>query len=103
MSCSGCNRGRANLNIDEEKGIKRIPGCTNKLDIYDWLSDLPRHSNSTDLVEVRFKNTRKAFYRNVNSLRLRSGDVVAASGLTTAMGIEPSAVSIFSWYASKPA
>ena len=77
MSSSGCNRGRANLNIEDKKGITGIDGCSNKLDIYDWLCDLPKHSDSTDLVEVRFKNTRKAFYKNVNQLRLQIGDVVA--------------------------
>lgn len=30
-----------------------------------------------EVVEVRFKNTRKAFYRNVNELRLKRGDIVA--------------------------
>ena len=29
------------------------------------------------VVEVRFKNTRKGFYRNVNELRLKRGDIVA--------------------------
>ncbi|PLX24244.1 MAG: hypothetical protein C0599_02820 [Salinivirgaceae bacterium] len=30
-----------------------------------------------EIVEVRFKNTRKGFYRNVNQLNLRVGDIVA--------------------------
>ena len=29
------------------------------------------------LVEVRFKNTRKGYYRNVNGLSLKIGDIVA--------------------------
>ncbi len=29
------------------------------------------------MVEVRFKNTRKGFYRNVNELRLKRGDIIA--------------------------
>jgi cell fate regulator YaaT (PSP1 superfamily) len=33
--------------------------------------------NSLNLVEVRFKNTRKAFYDNVNGLKLKQGDIVA--------------------------
>lgn len=52
------------------------PGC-NKLDSYNWLQDLPELPRETDIVEVRFKNTRKGFYRNVNNLRLEIGDVVA--------------------------
>ena len=51
-------------------------GC-NKLNTYDWLRDLPTTTNTTTIVEVRFKNTRKDFYDNVNHLRLKSGDIVA--------------------------
>ena len=29
-----------------------------KLEVYDWLSDIPESHDDTDLVEVRFKNTR---------------------------------------------
>jgi len=49
----------------------------NKLDSFNWLNDLPDNTNENDIVEIRFKNTRKGFYRNVNALRLEIGDVVA--------------------------
>ncbi len=52
------------------------PGC-NKLDSFNWLSEIPCSPVESDVVEIRFKNTRKGFYRNVNSLRLEIGDVVA--------------------------
>jgi len=52
------------------------PGC-NKLDSYNWLKDIPCSPVETDVVEIRFKNTRKGLYRNVNSLRLEIGDIVA--------------------------
>ncbi|HLP72530.1 MAG TPA: regulatory iron-sulfur-containing complex subunit RicT [Bacteroidales bacterium] len=52
------------------------PGC-NKLDSFNWLNEVPETSGMNDIVEVRFKNTRKGFYRNVNNLRLEIGDVVA--------------------------
>jgi cell fate regulator YaaT (PSP1 superfamily) len=48
-----------------------------KLEVFDWLSDLPRAGKETDIVEVQFKNTRKGFYRNSNHLKLKKGDVVA--------------------------
>lgn len=48
-----------------------------KLPVFDWLEDLPPDSGTTDLVEVRFKNTRKGIYRNVNNLKLKKGDAVA--------------------------
>jgi cell fate regulator YaaT (PSP1 superfamily) len=60
----------------------RMPDITykpgyNKLDSFNWLKDLPVVSDINDIVEIRFKNTRKGFFRNVNSLRLEIGDVVA--------------------------
>lgn len=56
--------------------IKYKPGC-NKLDSFNWLSHLPEYVNDNEIIEVRFKNTRKGFYRNVNNLRLEIGDIVA--------------------------
>ena len=48
-----------------------------QLNTYDWLADVPGNAESTDLVEVQFKNTRKGYYHNVNALDLKKGDVVA--------------------------
>jgi len=60
----------------------RIPDITykpgnNKLDSFNWLKDIPSVTDENEIVEVRFKNTRKGFFRNVNALRLEIGDVVA--------------------------
>lgn len=52
-------------------------GTCSKLNVYDWLGDVINISNPTDLVEVRFKNTRKDFFRNTNNLQLNQGDIVA--------------------------
>jgi cell fate regulator YaaT (PSP1 superfamily) len=49
----------------------------NKLDSFNWLKDLPEAGIENEIVEIRFKNTRKGFFRNVNGLRLEIGDVVA--------------------------
>ena len=56
--------------------IKYKPG-ENKLDSFNWLKEIPFTTDENEIVEVRFKNTRKGFYRNVNALRLEVGDVVA--------------------------
>ena len=68
----GCCFGSCNedLNDNTEKSTSYFSSCS-KLDDYNWLRDLPATTTETDLVEVRFKNTRKAFYRNVNQLRLK--------------------------------
>jgi len=67
---------RQKLNENTEKITDYFSKCS-KLDTYDWLRDIPETGKETDVVEVRFKNTRKDFYRNVNKLRLNRGDIVA--------------------------
>ncbi|KAA6324043.1 hypothetical protein EZS27_026585, partial [termite gut metagenome] len=55
-------------------------GCSrqdNKLNTFDWLVDIPGNADTCDIVEVQFKNTRKGYYRNSNSLTLEKGDIVA--------------------------
>ncbi len=49
----------------------------NKLDTFNWLDGIPETYHHCDIVEVRFKNTRKGFYKNTNNLKLRKGDIVA--------------------------
>ena len=48
-----------------------------KLTVYDWLEDLPATDCAPEIVEVRFKNTRKGFYSNPSKLALKAGDIVA--------------------------
>ena len=57
-----------------EPKIKYKSG-TNKLDEFNWLESLPYDPRNNEVIEVRFKNTRKGFYRNVNDLRLEVGDL----------------------------
>lgn len=66
--CTGCGRGLST------KGAGRQD---KQLNTYDWLADVPGNAESTDLVEVQFKNTRKGYYHNVNNLQLQKGDTVA--------------------------
>ncbi len=51
-------------------------GC-NKLNVFDWLSnmDIPAHEQF-DIVEVRFKNGRKEFFRNANKLDVVTGEAI---------------------------
>ena len=58
--------------------IKGSSGVTiKKLNVFDWLCDLPEAQSATDFVEIQFKNTRKGYYLNSNKLPLVKGDVVA--------------------------
>jgi len=61
-----------------ERGVcKSKTGCCAKLHVTDWLKDVQSTVILDDIIEVRFKNTRKDYYRNVNNLKLKTGDLVA--------------------------
>ena len=85
MSCSSCSSGRGNNNANgvpagcNSNGSCGTGGSCNKLNVFDWLGNmsLPDGQEPFDVVEIRFKNSRKDFYRNVNNLTLNVGDVVA--------------------------
>lgn len=57
------------------KGCSKIQNT--KLNTYDWLAGVPDAGDSTDFVEVQFKNTRKGYYLNNTHIPLEKGDVVA--------------------------
>jgi len=52
-------------------------GC-NKLNTYDWLGimEMPAYMKPFDITEIRFKGTRKEFYRNVHNLDITNNDLV---------------------------
>ena len=54
-----------------------LTGGCNKLNVFDWLSDMDTsREHHFDVIEVRFKNGRKDFYRNNDHLELHTGDSV---------------------------
>ena len=65
---NGCDRGLCKAAVGRQD---------RQLNTYDWLADVPGNAESTDLVEVQFKHTRKGYYHNVNNLPLKKGDIVA--------------------------
>lgn len=79
MGCSSCSTGKDG----QPKGCKNNGTCgtdgCNKLTVFDWLSNmsLPNGEKPFDFVEVRFKNSRKEFFKNTESLTLSIGDIVA--------------------------
>ena len=65
----GCDRGLCS------RGCHTGHYC--QLNTYDYLADIPGNDETSDLVEVQFKNTRKGYYHNINRLPLEKGDIVA--------------------------
>lgn len=81
MSCTSCKSGEEGSAFPagcKNNGVCGINGC-DKLNVVDWLSgmELPSGVKSHLFAEVRFKNTRKEFFKNTESLDLSIGDVVA--------------------------
>lgn len=58
-----------------ESKANACEGCF-KLHTTDWLAEYPNNLPE-DILEVRFKNTRRSYYKNVNNLPLAVGDIVA--------------------------
>ena len=80
MGCSNCGGGGTPGGC-QNNGTCSSGGC-NKLEVYDWLGNMEPANGQTpyDIVEIRFKNSRKGFYRNTKNHSLHVGDVVVVEG-----------------------
>jgi cell fate regulator YaaT (PSP1 superfamily) len=86
MSCKSCATGGCGTQRGASDGQKTATtgcgsgGCStggcNKLNSFDWLSDIAMPGLKYDVVEVKFKGGRKEYYRNVHQLDLTTGDYV---------------------------
>lgn len=78
MSCASCSTSDGSPRGCKSNGTCGTDSC-NKLTIFDWLSNmqLPNGQEACNIVEVRFKNSRKAFYRKGKDISLSIGDLVA--------------------------
>ncbi len=93
MGCGSCGTtGSCSPSGCKSNGTCGTSGC-NKLNVYNWLSDtaMPDNYKPFDIVEIRFKGSRKEFFRNKNGLELYSGDAVV---LDSDMGYDIGHVSI---------
>ena len=79
MACNSCSTGKDG----QPKGCKNNGTCgtdsCNKLTVFDWLANmsLPNGQEPFLGIEVRFKNGRKQYYKNTETLTLSIGDIVA--------------------------
>tara|TARA_R110002126_G_scaffold99202_3_gene230309 strand:- start:15234 stop:16589 length:1356 start_codon:yes stop_codon:yes gene_type:complete len=86
MACGSCGTTENGV----PKGCKSNGNCgtgtcgsgSEKLAVFDWLSNmtLPSGQERFNIFEVRFKNGRKHFYKNVDNLPLIMGDIIAVEG-----------------------
>ncbi len=92
MSCSNCSSGGGTPRGCKNNGNCSSGGC-NKLEVFDWLANvaLPSGQSPYDIVEVRFKNSRKSFFRNAKGFSLHVGDVIVVE---TSPGYDIGVVSV---------
>ncbi|RIH66354.1 hypothetical protein D1164_05445 [Mariniphaga sediminis] len=84
MSCTGCSFN--NSYTDET------------VDVYNWLNDLPDTSDQSDIVEVKFKTSRKEFFRNTDGIPLKRGYKVVVA---TSPGHDVGEVTLTGYLADK--
>ena len=79
MSCNSCSTDTNGV----PKGCKSNGSCgtgsCDKLTVFDWLANmtLPSGQSKFNIVEVRFKNGRKHFYKDSKGISVNVGDVIA--------------------------
>lgn len=81
MGCgSGCGTSTNGIPAGcNNNGSCGTTGGCNKLTVFDWLGNmsLPEGQQPFNVIEVRFKNSRKEFFRNANNLSLNVGEPIA--------------------------
>jgi len=79
MSCNSCSTDTSGV----PKGCKSNGSCgtgsCDKLTVFDWLANmtLPSGQSKFNIVEVRFKNGRKHFFKDAKGISVNVGDVIA--------------------------
>lgn len=85
MGCGSCSSGGGCTPAGcKSNGTCLTDGGCSKLDVYDWLSDmdLPSNYKPFPYVEIRFKGSRKDFYRNDENIYIEKGELVAVETTT---------------------
>lgn len=76
MGCSCGSVKDGKVSGCQNNGACNTGGC-NKMNVFDWLSNMDMPGlDRFNIVEVRFKNGRKEFYKNSEGLNLTTGDAV---------------------------
>jgi cell fate regulator YaaT (PSP1 superfamily) len=84
MGCGSCSTGGGCAPAGcKSNGTCLTNGCS-KLDVYDWLAhmDMPANYKAFNIIEVKFKGSRKEFFLNTDNLYLEAGELVAVEAST---------------------
>ena len=84
MGCGSCSTGGGCAPAGCKSNGNCLTGGCQKLEVYDWLSNLDMPSNYIpfQVVEVKFKGARKEFFLNNDNIYLEIGEIVAVEGPT---------------------
>lgn len=75
------SRGCCFISTEERKLTAQSIKSGHKMEVWDWLATVPNPTTSAiQVVEVRFKNTRKSYYENSAKIELKLGDIIAVEG-----------------------
>ncbi len=96
MACGSCSGGACGSSGGVPAGCGNNGNCSSggcgKLDVFDWLAGMESSAvNSVPLVEVRFKNTRKEYYRYGTSITPAVGDAIVVEA---SHGVDVGAVTL---------
>ncbi len=84
MGCGSCSTGGGCAPSGCKSNGSCLTGGCQKMEVYDWLSNLDMPSNYTpfQVIEVKFKGARKEFYLNSDNIYLEIGELIAVEGST---------------------
>ena len=78
MGCSSCSSNSNGVPLGcKNNGTCGSDGC-NKMTVFNWLSNMNivTEKENANIIEIRFKNGRKEFYRNMEDFPISIGDLV---------------------------
>lgn len=84
MGCSNCGTKDGKPGGCQSHGSCGTGSC-NRMNVYDWLSNLPIHDPNTEcrVMEVSFsQGSRKDFYRNTTTQIFEKGEIVSVEGVS---------------------
>lgn len=84
MGCGSCSSGGGCAPAGCKSNGSCLTGGCQKMEVYDWLSDLDMPSNYIpfQVIEVKFKGSRKEFFLNSDNIYLEIGELVVVEGPT---------------------
>ena len=84
MGCGSCSTGGGCAPSGCKSNGSCLTGGCQKMEVYDWLSnlDMPSNYKPFEVIEVKFKGARKEFYLNTDNIYLEIGELIAVEGST---------------------